>query len=375
MGQCRSAATLTYTTDALHATRLLQVEERPFQRVQRSLLGKETLLKWNHSRQLPSPPPDAPDENSADDPTTFAEEDRQKREKFREEILLDFAALESSILRIQLIHTSNARERERYATEKANILASAQAVRENTVLLRSQLADAQRVLGLRKGYDGLAQKLIFEKKLKPRADTMEEIEKLQKEIEDLEQEGAEFDGVWSGRREAWNKVVAEGGNLIKVIKGIKDEPDERMVEGEDEEGQEEYGALSGEKDQRSNVGTPAPGSSTPMRGGSGSTPMPADANTPLAEGGRTPEPPINRFLDVEGDVTRSSSRMSSPALRPIEPPHDIDMGLDEAGVSQEQNESDETMLQADLETEGVPADADDAEDDVGTPNVEVMDET
>lgn len=358
------AARLICCADALHATRLLQVEERPFQRLQRSLLGKDTLLKWNPPRQLPSPPPDSTDENVSAEPAALVEQDRRKREKFREDILLDFAALESSILRIQLLHSSNARERERYAAEKAKIVASAQAVRENTLQLRSQLADAQRVLGLRKGYDELAQRLIFEKKLKPRSETMEDIEKLQKEIEDLEHEGSEFEGVWAGRREAWNRVVAEGESLIKVIKGTKDEPDERMGEGEDGEGLDGDGMLSGGKDQRSNVGTPAPG---------GSTPMPADMGTPMAEGGRTPEPPVNRFLDVDGDATRSSSRMSLPPLRPTEPEDDVDMGLEGAGSMEQQGTSDETTTEERMATE--VADVLESEEYAGTPNVEVMDET
>jgi hypothetical protein len=315
------------------------VEERPFQRVTRALLGKDSLLKWTPPRQLPSPPPDGEVGDEATEPIQNAEEARQRLEKFRSEILLDFAALESSILRIQLLQSSNLRERERYATEKASIVATAQSVRENTLTLRSQLAEAQKVLELRKGYDELATKLM--KGLKSRDVVQEEITGLEKEIEDLEVEGREFEGVWSGRREAWEKVVVEGQNLIKVVKGIKDEPDERMEDGEEE------GAVSGGKDDRSRMGTPAlggestpmPGGATPLRRpeeegmvmGGDATPLPADLGTPK---GQSPAPLVNKFLDVEGDITRSSSQAASPIPQTIETEVDVDdqQALPEADV-------------------------------------------
>lgn len=316
-------STNTYTLldqpseDALHATRLLQVEERPFQRVTRNLLGKDSLLRWTPPTQLPSPPPDGDEAQASHD----SDEEERKRQKFREDILLDFAALESSILRIQLTLSSNQRERERYAAEKAKILETAQAVRDNTFELRSQLSEAQRVLGLRKGYDELAAKLIDPAKLKPRADTQDDIEKLEKEIEDLEQESSDFEGVWAGRKEAFDKVVGEGQAMIKLIKGIKDEPEvEKEGERMDEGGEE-----SGMKGERSRLGTPAPGEG-------GSTPMPTQVSR--EEGGETPLHPegaadsgegtaspmrgaTNKFLDVE-DATRVSSRNASPSLQVVE---------------------------------------------------------
>lgn len=240
--------------DALHATRLLQVEERPFQRVTRNLLGKESLLRQT-PRQLPSPPPDGEDE-----PVHGSDEDTLKRQKFREDVLLDFAALESSITRIQLIQDSNRRERERYATEKAKILDTAQSVRDNSVELRSQLAEAQKVLELRKGYDQLVAKLIDPKKLKPRSETREDIARLEKEIEDLEQESGDYAGTWASRREAFDKVVAEGDAMVRLIKGIKSGPEA----DKDEEMEDELDANVSTKGERSRLGSPAHGASTPM---------------------------------------------------------------------------------------------------------------
>ncbi|KAK5119414.1 hypothetical protein LTR85_007514 [Meristemomyces frigidus] len=292
--------------DALHATRLLAVEERPFQRVTRSLLSKDSLLRQLPTH-LPSPPPEGEEEQH-----TSPEDEVFKRQKFREEVLLDFAALESSILRIQLIQSSNQRERQRYAAEKAKILETAQAVRDNTVELRGQLEDAQKMLQLRKGYDELAGKIIDDRKLKSRDECQGEIEKLEKEIEDLQHESGEYENTWAGRREQFDKVVAEGEAMVRLIKGIKDDPeaekdDEDMEDGED-----------GTKGESSRMGTPA-GGRTPVPDG-GETPMPSSGDA----GGATPARPANRLLDIE-DATRSSSRAASPSRQPAETPGDVEM--------------------------------------------------
>lgn len=289
--------------DALHATRLLNVEEKHFHRVAKNLLAKDSPLKI-----LPKQP------EGEEVPEQTADE-IFKRQKFREDVLLDFASLESSILRIQLIQSSNERERQRYATEKAKILETAQAVRDNTVELRTQLEDAQRVLDLRKGYDGLAAKILDDKKLKSRDESQADIEKLEKEIEDLQQENAEFEGTWSGRKEQFDRVVAEGEAMVRLIKGIKDDP-----EKDDDEHMEEDGENG--KDPTSRVGTPGLGGQSPMRDG---------ANTPLGEsadtGKSTPFKPNNRFLDIE-DSTRLSTR-DSQATSPV--PYHGDVEMAESG--------------------------------------------
>ncbi|KAM0714336.1 hypothetical protein Q7P37_010123 [Cladosporium fusiforme] len=326
--------------DALHPTRLLGIEERPFQRVTKRLLDRDSLLR-SAPKQLPSPPPegeDAPEENQDDSAS-----DPNVRQKFREEVLLDFAALESSITRIQLIQSSNARERERYAAEKAKILATAQAVRDNTLLLREQLAEAQKVLELRKGYDTLASKILEDKKLKTRDDCRVDIATLEKEIEELEQEGVEIEGLWDGRREQFECVVHEGEVMRRVIKGIK-EPEEEDETAEDnamEDG-------DGEKDDRSRMGTPGiEDGRTPRHESGGRTPMP-EGSTPLP-GGATPmqegieegeERPRNKFLEVEGG-TINSSRAASPGAQSPDVSADVEMGDDatpapSAADSQEQ---------------------------------------
>lgn len=325
--------------DALHSTRLLGIEERPFQRVTKRLLDRDSLLR-STPKQLPSPPPDG--EEASEETQEEPASDPNVRQKFREEILLDFAALESSITRIQLIQSSNARERERYAAEKAKILATAQAVRDNTLLLREQLAEAQKVLELRKGYDTLASKILDDKKLKPRDECRADIATLEKEIEELEQEGVEIEGLWDGRREQFERVVHEGEVMRRVIKGIKEpEEDEQAEDDAMEDG-------DGEKDDRSRMGTPGiEDGRTPRHESGGRTPMP-EGSTPLP-GGATPMPegtdegeerPRNKFLEVEGG-TVNSSRAASPGAQTPNVAADVEMGDDatpapSAADSQEQ---------------------------------------
>lgn len=272
----------------------------------KSLLAKDSPLRSSLS-YLPSPPPEGEDETSP-------EYDSQKIEKFREDVLIDFASLESSIIRIQLILSSNERERERYAAEKAKILETAQAVRDNTVELRAQLVDAQRVLEQRKGYDEQAAKILDDRKLKSRDDTKADIDKLEKEIEDLQHESAEYEVTWVSRKEQFNNIVREGETMIKQIKGIKDEPepdkDENMEDGED-----------GVKAETSRMGSPAPDGRSPQQSDlGGGTPM-----HDVGEGDATPRPPSNKFLDVD-DATRTTSRVSSPLVQPIQVQDDVEMG-------------------------------------------------
>ncbi|KAK4548766.1 hypothetical protein LTR36_008539 [Oleoguttula mirabilis] len=301
--------------DALHATRLLGVEERPFQRVTRSLLSKDSLLR-ELPKQLPSPPPEGEEEQQQ----ASAQDEAFKRLKFREEVLLDFAALESSILRVQLIQSSNQRERERYAAEKAKILETAQAVRDNTVELRGQLEEAQRMLELRKGYDELAGKILDDKKVKSRDECQTEIEKLEKEIEDLQHESGEYETTWVGRREQFDKVVAEGEAMVRLIKGIKDDPEAEK----DDEGMED--GEEGTKGESSRTGTPAAGGRTPMPDG-GETPMLGSGEA----GDATPARPANRLLEID-DATRSSSRVASPSRHAAETPGDVEMAESALGT-------------------------------------------
>ncbi|SMY25576.1 unnamed protein product [Zymoseptoria tritici ST99CH_1A5] len=318
--------------DALHAARLLSVEERPFQRVTKTLLASNSLLRPSLT-YLPSPPPEGEDDY-----------DSSRVERFREDVLLDFANLESSITRIQLILSSNQRERERYAAEKAKILETAQAVRDNTVELRAHLVEAQAVLERRKGYDLMATKILDDRKLKSRDDARADIEKLEKEIANLQDESAEYEVTWVSRREQFDNIVREGEAMVRAIKGIKDDPepekDENMEDAEDD-------GEDGVKANTSRMNSP---------GADGRSPRPADTGnaTPMVEsgegGGATPARPTNRLLDVD-EATRSSSRTGSPLAQPVQMPDDVDMT---EGGTAESRPSTAHGLEASADQAGTP---------------------
>ncbi|KAJ5485421.1 hypothetical protein N7539_005409 [Penicillium diatomitis] len=218
--------------DALHKSRLLNVEEKPFKRISKRLLNPESLIA---DTSLPlTPPPDA-----AVDLTNGPDDKRQKRVEewrtFREDVALDFAAFEGSIARIQFLLNSNEAERQRYASEKLAILDKMQAVRQNTIDLRSQLEEAQRLLALRKSYDDLADKITSNRLLKPREDQQANLQKLQTEIMELEKESKDYATTWAERREQFGRIVEEGMQLRRLIRDEKEEVERRegMQEGGD----------------------------------------------------------------------------------------------------------------------------------------------
>ncbi|OQD70153.1 hypothetical protein PENDEC_c026G03497 [Penicillium decumbens] len=220
--------------DALHKSRLLNVEEKPFKRISKRLLNPESFVV-SPALQTLTPPP----EDSDPDATAAAEAQKQKRleewRHFREDVTLDFAAFEGSIARIQFLLTSNEQERQRYADEKLRILETMQSVRENTTELRAQLEEAQRVLAMRKSYDDLAEKITSNRLLKPREDQQANLQKLQVEIADLEKESKDYAETWTERREQFGRIVEEGMQLRRLIRDEKEEVERRegMQEGED----------------------------------------------------------------------------------------------------------------------------------------------
>ncbi|KAG0161619.1 Tho complex subunit 7/Mft1p [Penicillium digitatum] len=221
--------------DALHKSRLLNVEEKPFKRISKRLLNPESLIVSPSS--LPLTPPT--DETDADSDATATEAEKQKRleewRHFREDVSLDFAAFEGSIARVQFLLTSNELERQRYATERVQILSTMQSVRESTADLRSQLEEAQRLLSLRKTYDELTDKITSNRLLKPREDQSANLQKLRLEIADLEKESKDYAMTWAERREQFGRIVEEGMQLRRLIRDEKEEVERRegMQEGED----------------------------------------------------------------------------------------------------------------------------------------------
>ncbi|KAL8999204.1 MAG: hypothetical protein Q9169_001869 [Polycauliona sp. 2 TL-2023] len=240
--------------DSFHKSRLLNVEEKPFKRITKRLLAPTSLVAVPPTLP-PTPPPDA---SAADEAAAAHQIQKQQQldshRQWREDALLDFAAFESSIIRIQFLLTSNIRERERYAAEKLKIQATAQAVRDNTSELRVQLVEAQKKLALRKEYDQLAEKITSNRLLRPRAEQHPNLHKLNEEIAELDRESQEYAQTWSERREQFGKIIEEGMQLRRLIRDEKEEVERR--EGMEDDGEE--GDLTSQRGRSSGVETPRP---------------------------------------------------------------------------------------------------------------------
>ncbi|KAI4118532.1 MAG: hypothetical protein LQ338_007387 [Usnochroma carphineum] len=253
--------------DSLHKSRLLNVEEKPFRRITKRLLAPTSLIS-SPPTLPPTPPPDA---SAADEAAAARETEKQRQldshRQWREDALLDFAAFESSIVRIQFLFTSNVKERERYAAEKLKIQATAQAVRDNTAELRVQLEEAQKTLALRKEYDALAEKITSNRLLKPRAEQHVNLEKLKEEIKELEREGEEYAKTWAERREQFGRIIEEGMQLRRLIRDEKEEVERREGMGLEEREEGDEGDAGSQKERSSGVATPRPeaGGVTPLR--------------------------------------------------------------------------------------------------------------
>ena len=244
--------------DALHKTRLLSVEEKPFKRITKRLLTPNNFL----TTTLPITPP--PDSSSTDAGTPQTEHDQQAnleaRRQFHDEILLDFAAFDSSIARIQFLHNSNAAERERYAAEKLRIEKAAQDVRENTLVLRGELEEAKNKMMQRKEFDKLAEKITNSRMLRTREEQAVNLEKLEEECRELEREREQYSEIWAERREQFGRIVEEGVRLRRLIRDEKEEVERRegMADGEDEENAEESRGGQTPKHSSADAGTPRP---------------------------------------------------------------------------------------------------------------------
>lgn len=248
--------------------RLLNVEEKPFKRITKRLLIPNSLITTPPT--LPPTPP--PDGSAADEAAAAHEVEKQQqldeRRQWREDVLLDFAAFESSIVRIQLLRTSNLKEGERYTAEKLKIQATAQAVRDNTADLRVQLEDAQKRLALRKEYDELAEKITSNRLLRPREDQHANLDKLNAEILELERESQDYAQTWAERRQQFGKIIEEGMQLRRLIRDEKEEVERREGMEEDREDAEE-GETASQRGRSSGLGTPRPAPDS----GSGLTPL------------------------------------------------------------------------------------------------------
>ncbi|ESZ94645.1 hypothetical protein SBOR_4954 [Sclerotinia borealis F-4128] len=289
--------------DELHKARLLNVEEKPFKRITKRLLTPGSLI--NTPSKLPTPPPDNTRE--------AAEVDRQKsldeRRQLREDVLLDFAAFDSSIARIQFLRNSNERERERYKTDKDHILETAQAVRDSTAQLRTQLDEAKNTLEQRKKFDELAEKITNNMLLRPRKDQEINLRKLEDECKELERESRTYGETWKERREQFGRIVEEGMQLRRLIRDEKEEVERREgMDGGEEDGEVgDAGSRGGQTPRRNSASEDAtPRQGSPERGTL--KPRPKPSGSLSRSGSRSG----SRAGSRSGSRGRSASRIASP---------------------------------------------------------------
>lgn len=282
--------------DELHKSRLLNVEEKPFKRITKRLLAPGSLVST--PSKLPTPPLE-----NGEDATEQSEAEKQKllddRRQFREDVLLDFAAFDSSIARIQFLFNSNERERERYKADKQRILETSQEVRDSTVQLRAQLEVARATLAQRKKFDELAEKITSNRLLRPREDQEINLKKLEEECKELERESLAYSETWKERREQFGRIVEEGMQLRRLIRDEKEEVERR--EGMDGEGGGEEDGEVGDTGSREGQ-TPRPGS----RSGNA---------TPYHEGAQnSQEAGLKPGPTSSGRGSMGASRGASPAV-------------------------------------------------------------
>ncbi|KAK5940797.1 hypothetical protein PMZ80_007214 [Knufia obscura] len=331
--------------DDLHARRLLNIEEKPFKRIQKRLLAPSNPIH-EYLRRIPvdgslntsatGNGETVSDEETTTTPTQPKPQEeislyKKQLENFSNQTHHDFSALTTSLARLQFLLTSNEKERSRYTEQVSSITSQHGAIRNNTSELRSRLTEAREQLAKRKGYDMLAEGVLWVdgrvggERAKTREELRRESEKLRGEIEELEREGSELKGQWVDRREALGAVIGEAGRLRRVVRGEpevveeddrkEDEDGSSVIDGEEEtkrrddedENQEQDDGMLGAGDrdrEASNAGTPRPmddGGATPLpeRESGGMTPLPttqeSGARTPRSmagddAGGFTPRP-------------------------------------------------------------------------------------
>lgn len=303
-------------TDELHKSRLLSVEEKPFKRVTRRILSIAPS-------KLATPPPEPLNDEEV---AAEAQKQIEERRQFREDVLLDFAAFDSSIVRIQHLYAANERERERYVAERLRILDTAQEVRVSTAQLREQLEAAKQTLEQRKKFDVLAEKITHNRMLRPREDQEVNLRKLEEECAELERERETYAQTWQERKEQFGKIVEEGQQLRRLIRDEKEEVERREgMDGEEEDVEAGDGSRGGATPRYNSGGvTPRPDGSTPRHRSTsrGGTPGRESPENEKREGLR-PKPLPRGGHSNTG--TRVSSRAGSPQREQPEEGEDVNM--------------------------------------------------
>jgi hypothetical protein len=333
--------------DELHKTRLLNVEEKPFKRITKRLLTPNSLLY--PSNKLPTPPPDNGSTDEASEEASALKQQAEARREFREDILFDFEAFDSSVARIQFLHNANERERERYNNDKQRILDTMQEVRDNNAQLRLQLDEAKKTLEQRKKFDDLAEKITSKSLLRPREDQAVALRKLEEECRELEKESLTYGETWKERREQFGRIVEEGMQLRRLIRDEKEEVERREgMDGGQEDGEVGEGSRGGQTPKHSSFSgnaTPRPDGESQSILGAGLKPRPLNSGTLSRPGSRTTsraaspagserdreglEIEDSMVVDDEPKVDESDLVADTPMAEPIELPATPQVIVDE----------------------------------------------
>ncbi|KAI1194193.1 Tho complex subunit 7-domain-containing protein [Nemania serpens] len=295
----------------LHKTRLLAVEERPFKRLTKRLVAPGTFT--NPNRKLATPPPESSHADAADSASPSSPS-RTDITALKEDIVLDFAAFDNSIARLQFLATANAAEREHYTSSRLRILDTMEEVREGNAQLRVQLDETRATLAQRRKFDELADKITSNRMLRTRAEQHINLAKLAEECDELRRESEAYGDTWRERRAQFERLVDEGRRLRALIRDEKEEVERR--EGMDSDAEDGEAAATPGKGSGSADATPHPDSSAVASGkaeAGNATPQPGssrDERTPrpdspgaVAVGGESFKP----RLDVSGTFSRSGS--------------------------------------------------------------------
>lgn len=278
----------------LHKARLLNVENKPLRR----LLDRLTIVASVVSSTIPLRGLDNPISPETTNPDF---------EQLRQDITLDFAAFDSTILRLQSLHDANIRERDRYKVDQDRILLESESARAKNALLRQQLDGARATLAQRKQFDAMAERITSNRLLKPRDDQLVNLAKLEEECRELERESETYSLTWRERRDQFNRIMEEGMMLRRQIRDEKEEVDRR--EGMNEGGED------GTPAPESRGGTPAP--DTDKANNDGETPQPAASNagTPSRD-----SPGLSHLRPAAGplgSLPRIGSRGPSRSVTPM----------------------------------------------------------
>ncbi|KAI1108341.1 Tho complex subunit 7-domain-containing protein [Nemania sp. NC0429] len=302
----------------LHKTRLLAVEERPFKRLTKRLVAPGAFT--NPNRRLATPPPESSshaDAAAADSASPISSSSTDIT-ALKEDIVLDFAAFDTAIARLQFLATANAAEREHYTASRQRILDTMEGVREGNAQLHLRLDEARATLAQRRKFDELADKITSNRMLRTRAEQHVNLAKLAEECEELRRESEAYGDTWRERRAQFERLVDEGRRLRALIRDEKEEVERREgMDYAEEDGEAAptpgKGSASGDATPRPDSGAVASGkgdagNATPQPGRDERTPRP-DSPGAVAVGGESLKP----RPDVIGTFSRSGSLAPSVA--------------------------------------------------------------